>query len=376
MRILIFFILFTFNCNSRERINVHSTIDLTVRKAPDPVKPVDLNKAAENIYNSFNEITNSSDNGKTVPSYREKDKIFARKADKTLGYDQDIKDKNGKTVPSYREQGKILAKKSDKTLGYDQDIINKIGAGAEANFNGLQSTDDQKVEEVNGDVGTVEEYDQKDEEITGEVSTGEEAEFSGLQSVYEQHSTDYIDKYIDCGIAENTVKGGQYSEAELDALCEELKKSNQEKYLKYGAFLVIGLIVLIVLFNLFNRKIKVGLEFQKMAEAFNGIYGVISAIDVSAANKNLEEKKQDILYCAFISKKEILDRIEIYKWNELTPINIPLISNSTINIKLALNKTVREINNLAAVFNLEEQIEEIISKGDLYYEFEKTLNNL
>ena len=49
MRILIFFILFTFNCNSRERINMHSTIDLTVRKAPDPVKPVDLNKAAENI---------------------------------------------------------------------------------------------------------------------------------------------------------------------------------------------------------------------------------------------------------------------------------------------------------------------------------------
>jgi hypothetical protein len=129
-----------------------------------------------------------------------------------------------------------------------------------------------------------------------------------------------------------------------------------------------------VLFNLFNRKIKVGFEFQKMAEAFNGIYGVISAVNVSEANKNLEEKKQDILYCAFISKKEILDRIKIYKWNELTPINIPLISNSTINIKLALNKTVREINNLAAVFNLEEQVEEIISKGDLYYEFEKVLN--
>jgi hypothetical protein len=368
---------------------LHSTIDLTVRKAPDPVKPVDLNKAAENIYNSFNEITNSSDNGKTVPSYREQGKILAGKADKTLGYDQDIIDKNSKTIPSYREQGKILAKKSDKTLGYDQDIIDKnsktvpsyreqgkilagkadktlgydqdiidkIGAGAEANFTGLQST-----------------YDKKDEEVNGDVGAGEEAEFSGLQSVYEQHSTGYIDKYIDCGIAENTVKGGQYSEAELDALCEELKKSNQEKYLKYGAFLVIGLIVLIVLFNLFNRKIKVGFEFQKMAEAFNGIYGVISAIDVSGAKKNLEEKKQDILYCAFISKKEILDRIELYKWNELTPINIPLISNSTINIKLALNKTVREINNLAAVFNLEEQVEEIISKGDLYYEFEKVFN--
>lgn len=53
---------------------------------------------------------------------------------------------NVKTVPSYREQGKILASKSDKTLGYDQEIVDKIGIGPEGEFTGLQATYGQEDE--------------------------------------------------------------------------------------------------------------------------------------------------------------------------------------------------------------------------------------
>ena len=66
MRILIFFILFTFNFNSQERINVHSTIDLTVRKAPDPAKPVDWNKVSEDLSNSLNEVANSIEQKRAI----------------------------------------------------------------------------------------------------------------------------------------------------------------------------------------------------------------------------------------------------------------------------------------------------------------------
>ena len=53
---------------------------------------------------------------------------------------------NNKIVPSYREQGKLLASKADKTLGYDQEVIDRIGAGAEGEFSGLQETYGQKDE--------------------------------------------------------------------------------------------------------------------------------------------------------------------------------------------------------------------------------------
>jgi tetratricopeptide (TPR) repeat protein len=45
---------------------VHSTIDLTVRKAPDPAKPVDWNKVSEDLINSMNEVANSIEQKRAI----------------------------------------------------------------------------------------------------------------------------------------------------------------------------------------------------------------------------------------------------------------------------------------------------------------------
>jgi hypothetical protein len=213
-----------------------------------------------------------------------------------------------------------------------------------------------------------------DDEVVDSNSSGGEAEYYGLEGSYEPHSVDYVNKYIDCGIDENTVKGGQYTEQELDELCEELSNKKYKKYLVNGLFVFFAIILLLLFLKYSSKRVKSGLEFQKMAEAFNGVYGMISQMNFSDEKMNSEENKSDLLYCAHVSKKEILDRIKLYEWNELTPINIPLISNNRINLKIALNKTVREIRNISVILNLEKEVNEILSTENLTSQNESDLN--
>ena len=109
-----------------------------------------------------------------------------------------------------------------------------------------------------------------------------------------------------------------------------------------------------------------------MAESFNGVYGILLDIQENMNTYSSDDIRKEILFCAYISQKEIFRRIEVYNWNEMTPINVPLISDQTINLKIALKKTVGTLQNMATELGIEAEINEIFSEGDLFTD----LNNV
>lgn len=201
-------------------------------------------------------------------------------------------------------------------------------------------------------------------------------EYKGLQKHYPDQPTDFYDKYIECGLPKLQIENGDYTVEELDKWCEELQAEKKKKIMTNGLVFLAVLIVFIVLISRYKNAVKPGVEFQKMAEAMNGVYGVILNLEENKNRFSSEEIQNDILYCAYISQKEISRRINIYKWDELTPINVPLISNNTINVMIALSMTVNAVKNIGRELNLENEIDEIFSEGELFQEFERSKSDM
>ena len=76
---------------------------------------------------------------------------------------------------------------------------------------------------------------------------------SSLDNIYPSVNSNSMNDYIDGGLNEQMVRGGQYSNAELDSLLKEKQKKDQEELLIYVVVGILLVIVTIVFYNQFLR---------------------------------------------------------------------------------------------------------------------------
>lgn len=119
------------------------------------------------------------------------------------------------------------------------------------------------------------------------------------------------------------------------------------------------------------KKIK---EYSLLGHSMNSV-----AIMLNDLNKNYENRsvydnfKEDIYLIAYIARKGILDRLEEYEWNMEGPILVPAIMPKNISLFYAYSKTIILIKSFSVELNLNYEVENILNKGNGYYEFEQIL---
>jgi hypothetical protein len=238
----------------------------------------------------------------------------------------------------------------------DPEILKEKAGTASTEYEGYERNSDN-LEKANSHQST-------------EVEEPVNVEYQGYSSHYEDLPGGFYDKYIDCGLNEHSIRGRNMTIEEMDQMCEDLKQERREKNILYALSFFGLLIGGIIIFLTIKKSLKPGIEFQKMAEAFNGVYGVINDLQENLSSYNSEQIRNELLLCSFISQKEILKPISIYKWTEFTPITVPLISDKKINVKIALKKTVETIKRLSIELDLVNETDDIFCEGELYKQFE------
>lgn len=121
--------------------------------------------------------------------------------------------------------------------------------------------------------------------------------------------------------------------------------------------------------GLFNQDIN------KMATTIGKVIAFLDELDGKIESKyDIYEQKEAFYLAAYICKVGILERIDKNNWSMNTPIFIPtgFLKSRHETIIIALNLTLGKLMMMAKDDNIvTEDISEILSKGDLFYEFEK-----
>jgi hypothetical protein len=76
---------------------------------------------------------------------------------------------------------------------------------------------------------------------------------SSLDNIYPNMNSNSMNDYIDGGLNEQMVRGGQYSKSRLDKMLREKQKEDQEELLIYVVVGILLVIVTIVFYNQFLR---------------------------------------------------------------------------------------------------------------------------
>lgn len=112
------------------------------------------------------------------------------------------------------------------------------------------------------------------------------------------------------------------------------------------------------------------IEFQKLAKAFNGFFLMMQDALLKSEN---EDVKEDLLVIAYIGRKEIIDRLQKYKWRMTASIFIPMMPEKKKTIALAYQQTIGELMTLSANEGYLEDVQEVLDKGSLYYDLERSI---
>ncbi len=115
---------------------------------------------------------------------------------------------------------------------------------------------------------------------------------------------------------------------------------------------------------------KKGVEYKKLATAFNGLY--LMLLDFGENSEN-EYSHEDLFALAYIGRREVIDRLENYNWNIGNAIMVPSISRRKISLAYAIQQTITKIVELSEELLLYAEIKEILDKKDLYYEIENRM---
>jgi len=76
---------------------------------------------------------------------------------------------------------------------------------------------------------------------------------SSFDNIYPSVNSNSMNDYIDAGLNEQMVRGGQYSNSQLDKILREKQKEDQEELLIYVVVGILLVIVTIVFYNQFLR---------------------------------------------------------------------------------------------------------------------------
>lgn len=120
-----------------------------------------------------------------------------------------------------------------------------------------------------------------------------------------------------------------------------------------------------------------GIEYNKLAMAFNGMFLIVNEIDNKAKSRISEAEfdkiPDELIMLAYLCRINIVNRMEKYDWGLMTPIKIPNISSSRITLMQAYNMTVDKVSILAMDLEMTDVIQSVLEKGEHFYKFEKSL---
>jgi|GEM_PF-1416110 len=120
--------------------------------------------------------------------------------------------------------------------------------------------------------------------------------------------------------------------------------------------------------------LKKGNEYNKLAKSINGIYILLNQLELEFKSMNIEiDYEKQLSFFAFISRIEILDRIDKYKWPYTTPIVVPSISKKIITLEKALQNSVYEIVTFSEEFDYSHYIIAILEKRKEFYDIESDI---
>ncbi len=123
------------------------------------------------------------------------------------------------------------------------------------------------------------------------------------------------------------------------------------------------------------KFLKSGKEFQKLAEAFNGLNLMLQDLikDIEKSN-NYSDFEEDILTLSYIARKGVLDRIEHFNWSMNTKILVPSIDRNRITLMYAYTQTVGKLEICVLNLEMKELFDEIMEKGEVFYEIENNFS--
>ncbi len=116
---------------------------------------------------------------------------------------------------------------------------------------------------------------------------------------------------------------------------------------------------------------KKGLEYNKLAQAFNGLYQMIQET-IQKAQYN--DVRDDLFAIAYVGRKEIIDRMDEYNWSLETSIVIPMMPGQRTTLLFAYQQTIGKLIELSEIEGYLNEIEEILDKGNLFFELSKTFS--
>lgn len=121
--------------------------------------------------------------------------------------------------------------------------------------------------------------------------------------------------------------------------------------------------------------LKPGTEYQKVAEILNAINISLEELILNANNSEYskDELIEYTLLNAYLYKKGVEERIDVYNWPLETQIIIPSISNEVSTLFVATMTIQHKLFLLADSESLGEKIAEIMDKGPLFYEVENKI---
>jgi len=123
---------------------------------------------------------------------------------------------------------------------------------------------------------------------------------------------------------------------------------------------------------------KKGIEYNNLAKGFNGTFVMINELEVKIENNHsgdFSEFEQDIFILAYLCRKEILDRMEEYRWAMASPIAVPMMSKGKLTLTFAFQQTVGRVYMLAETMGVSDEINEILDKGNAYFEIDRAIPN-
>lgn len=119
---------------------------------------------------------------------------------------------------------------------------------------------------------------------------------------------------------------------------------------------------------------KAGIEFNNLAKSMNGmnvmLQELIPKIEISY---DYSEFTEEVLVLAYIARKGVLDRMEQYNWTMDAKIVVPTIDRGRITLMYAFTQTVGKLGAIAEQLELSELVQNIMEKGDGYYQLEINL---
>ena len=117
-------------------------------------------------------------------------------------------------------------------------------------------------------------------------------------------------------------------------------------------------------------------EFNNLAKGFNGVYQMINELEAKINNHystDYSEFEEDLFFLAYLSRNVILNRIEIYNWDMNSRIIVPMIYKGYSTLIFVYQETIGRIYVLSEKLLVSDEVNEILDKGNAYYEVDKII---